>query len=108
MCFLALCYLYDIITKAARLNTLYFYLGHLVRTFIFQPMVSAGSRQTMRLFVPYPDDMIALEPDEYFNYYLTNPIDVSISSPKTSQHRLVDDDGTSNMTLFIIYMSMLS
>ena len=46
----------------------------------------------------YSDDMIALEPDEYFNYYLMNPIDVIISSPNTTQHRLVDDDGTSNMT----------
>ena len=85
-------------TNKSRFNTLYFYLGQLVSTFTFQPMISVGSIQTMRLFVPCHDDMIALEPDEYFNYYLMNPIDVIIGSPNTTQHRLVDDDGTSNMT----------
>ena len=61
-------------------------------------MVSVGLRQTMRSFVSYHDDMIALEPDEYFNYYLMNAKGVIISSPNTTQHRLIDDDGTSNMT----------
>ena len=71
---------------------LIFFQGNVVRTVIFQPMAGI-SRQTMRFFVPYPDDIIALEPDEYFNYYLMNPVDVIISSPNTTRHRLVDDDG---------------
>ena len=63
----------------------------------------ATSRQTMRFFVPYPDDIIALELDEYFNYYLMNAIDVIITSPNTTRHRLVDDDGTFQYDLIYYY-----
>lgn len=49
--------------------------------------------QMVTLFINYPDDMIALEPDMIFNYNLTNvSSDVRIGTPRTVRHVIVDDD----------------
>ena len=68
-------------------------IGNVIGTATFTPRPGTGE-QKVNVTVNYPDDRVALEPDEIYRYMLGSVSgDARIGSPNSATHRLVDDDG---------------
>ena len=68
-------------------------IGNVIGTATFTPRPGTGE-QRVNVTVNYPDDRVALEPDEIYRYMLGSVRgDARIGSPDSATHRLVDDDG---------------
>ena len=68
-------------------------IGNVIGTATFTPRPGT-SEQKVNVTVNYPDDRVALEPDEIYRYMLGSVSgDARIGSPNSATHRLVDDDG---------------